>query len=171
MNRISQVLLCLAFTLPALVFAQVAHSDAELNYSAVEWHGNTCFERQTGVPVSGQLVDRFPTGEVRTTSHFHGGKLHGPTQQYFENGQLQSLRQYEQGILQGEVSGYFQNGQLAFRGTIAKSYQGQEYLLVNATRGIQTPEGYEQQSRKRIWVRIAPLSIGSQNERYFSSSK
>lgn len=171
MKRISQFLLCIMFVLPVSASAQKMRTDPELNYAAVEWKGGICFEQQTGVPVSGQLVDRFPNGEVRISSHFHGGKLHGPTRHYFENGQLQSLRQYEQGILTGEVAAYYQNGQLAFRGTITKSYQDQEYLLVNATRGIQTPEGYQQQKRKRMWVRVDSQSIGLQNERYFSSSK
>ncbi len=171
MKRISQFLLCILFVLPVSTFAQLTDADPELNYAAVEWKGDICFEQQTGVPVSGKLVDRLPNGNIRTASHFHGGKLHGSTRHYFENGQLQSIRQYEQGILKGEITAYFQNGQLAFRGTITKSYQDQEYLLVNATRGIQTAEGYEQQSRKRMWVRVEPQSMDYQNERYFSSSK
>lgn len=58
-----------------------------------------------------EIVDRFPSGKVKTVYERHNDSL-GVEKTYYENGQLENEVEYKNGIEEGLARVYYENGKL-----------------------------------------------------------
>lgn len=65
-------------------------------------------------PFSGNAIELYPTGEIKSTARFSSGSREGEQYTYHENGQLASVRSYRNNKKHGEHVGWWPNGNKKF---------------------------------------------------------
>jgi antitoxin component YwqK of YwqJK toxin-antitoxin module len=59
---------------------------------------NIYFNIHTNKPVSGKVINRYPSGKVSVIKNYKQGSLHGPYEKYSESGQLEEKGTYKNGV-------------------------------------------------------------------------
>lgn len=65
-------------------------------------------------PMTGQVIERWPDGSLRTMTEFAGGRRHGVAKAWFVEGQPMYERWYEEGLEEGTHRGWWEDGSVRF---------------------------------------------------------
>ncbi len=71
------------------------------------------YEQNAKNPFSGQLIIKYPSGQLKLKQFYESGRIIGLSEKWYENGQLKSSEPYnDSGLLNGEAKYWEESGEL-----------------------------------------------------------
>jgi hypothetical protein len=64
----------------------------------------------SGVPYTGYLEERYPSGQIKGVQQYLNGQKHGICKTYYEGGKLKTASLFREGKLNGEHTVWWENG-------------------------------------------------------------